>query len=54
MNFKAICFALFLPLSAYAQTMPADTLELEELVFVGFTKQKKVNLTGSVSQVKMD
>ena len=54
MNFKAICFALFLPLFAYAQTMPADTLELEELVFVGFAKQKKVNLTGSVSQVKMD
>lgn len=54
MNFKAICFALFLPLSAYAQTMPADTLELEELVFVGFAKQKKVNLTGAVNQVKMD
>ncbi|MGN1211484.1 MAG: SusC/RagA family TonB-linked outer membrane protein [Candidatus Cryptobacteroides sp.] len=37
-----------------AQTMPADTLRLDELVVVGFAQQKKVNLTGSVSQVNMD
>ena len=31
-----------------------DTQALDEVVVVGFAKQKKANLTGSVSSVKMD
>lgn len=49
----SFCIALLLAFSANAQKMPSDTLDLEELVFVGFSKEKKVNLTGSVSQVNM-
>lgn len=44
---------LFSSLSAFAQTTPSDTLKIDELVFVGFAQQKKVNLTGSVTQVDM-
>lgn len=47
------CIALFIAFSANAQNAPTDTLDLEDLVFVGFSKEKKVNLTGSVSQVNM-
>ena len=35
-------------------TMKEDSQTLEEVVVVGFGSQKKANLTGSVSQVKMD
>ena len=35
-------------------TLKEDSQTLEEVVVVGFGSQKKVNLTGSVSQVKMD
>ena len=35
-------------------TLKDDTQALEEVVVVGFGSQKKTNLTGSVSQVKMD
>lgn len=35
-------------------TLKEDSLTLEEVVVVGFGSQKKANLTGSVSQVKMD
>ncbi len=34
--------------------MREDTQELEELVFVGYGTQKKVNLTGSVSSINMN
>lgn len=34
--------------------LKTDTQELEEVVVVGFGSQKKENLTGAVSQVKMD
>ncbi len=47
---------LLAPVLSFAQipAQPADTLTIEELVFVGFTQQKKVNLTGSISQVDME
>lgn len=35
-------------------TLKEDSQTLEEVVVVGFGSQKKANLTGSVSQVKMD
>ena len=35
-------------------TMKEDSQTLDEVVVVGFGSQKKANLTGSVSQVKMD
>ena len=35
-------------------TLNEDTKNLDEVVIVGFAKQKKANLTGSVSSVKMD
>lgn len=35
-------------------TLKEDTQTLDEVVVVGFGSQKKANLTGSVSQVKMD
>lgn len=35
-------------------TLKEDSQTLEEIVVVGFGSQKKANLTGSVSQVKMD
>lgn len=35
-------------------TLKEDSQTLEEVVVVGFSSQKKANLTGSVSQVKMD
>lgn len=35
-------------------TLREDSQTLEEVVVVGFGSQKKANLTGSVSQVKMD
>lgn len=54
MKFKLLFSALFIPFLASAQTTPVDTLSLDELVFVGFANQKKVNLTGAVSQVNMD
>ena len=34
--------------------LKADTQSLDEVVVVGFGVQKKANLTGAVSQVKMD
>lgn len=37
----SFCIALLLAFSANAQKMPSDTLDLEELVFVGFSKEKK-------------
>ena len=37
-----------------AITLKEDTKTLEEVVVVGFGTQKKVDLTGAVSQVKMD
>lgn len=54
MKFKLLCLSLFFPAMLFSQTMPGDTLQLDELVFVGFVQQKKVNLTGSVSQVNME
>lgn len=47
---------LLAPVLSFAQipAQPADTLTIEELVFVGFAQQKKVNLTGSISQVDME
>ena len=47
---------LLAPVIRFAQipAQPADTLTIEELVFVGFAQQKKVNLTGSISQVDME
>ncbi|MGN0195002.1 MAG: SusC/RagA family TonB-linked outer membrane protein [Candidatus Cryptobacteroides sp.] len=54
MKLRLLLFLLLFPLAAAAQTMPGDTLSLDELVVTGFTKQKKVNLTGSVCQVDMD
>ena len=38
----SFCIALLLAFSANAQKMPSDTLDLEELVFVGFSKEKDV------------
>ena len=40
--------------SNFAITMKEDTQALEEVVVVGFGTQKKANLTGAVSTVKMD
>ena len=45
---------LAIPIAATAQETLADTLSIDELVFVGFAQQKKVNLTGAVSQVNME
>lgn len=45
---------LTMPIAATAQESLADTLSIDELVFVGFAQQKKVNLTGAVSQVNME
>ncbi|MBS7317051.1 MAG: TonB-dependent receptor plug domain-containing protein, partial [Bacteroidales bacterium] len=47
---------LLAPVLSFAQipAQPADTLTIDELVFVGFAQQKKVNLTGSISQVDME
>lgn len=36
------CIALLLSFSAGAQQMTSDTLDLEELLFVGFSKEKDV------------
>lgn len=46
--------ALLCPVLSYAQNSLTDTLSIEETVFVGFTRQKKVNLTGSVTSVNME
>src|SRR5690606_2710280 len=35
-------------------TLPEDNIGLNEVVVVGYGTQKKVNLTGAVSSVKMD
>lgn len=54
MRYTLVSLALlFSTLFASAQTTPSDTLKIDELVFVGFAQQKKVNLTGSVTQVNM-
>ena len=45
---------LTMPIAATAQESLDDTLSIDELVFVGFAQQKKVNLTGAVSQVNME
>ncbi len=39
---------------SFSVILREDTKALEEVVVVGFGIQKKINLTGSVSQVKMD
>lgn len=55
MNLKSLSIALMIiPVIANAQTSLSDTLVLDELIVVGFSQQKKINLTGSVTQVKMD
>lgn len=50
----SLILVLLTPAVGWTQTMPIDTLQLDELVVVGFAKQKKVNLTGAVSQVNID
>lgn len=42
------------PITTVVQTRLADTLNIEEVVCVGFAQQKKVNLTGAVTQINMD
>lgn len=54
MRFVPLLIAATLPISTYAQTPFADTLNIEEVICVGFANQKKSNLTGAVSQVNMD
>lgn len=44
----------YVPGHALKVTLKEDTQNLQEVVVVGFGSQKKANLTGSVSQVKMD
>lgn len=46
--------AMLCPIISVAQNSVTDTLSIKETVFVGFTNQKSVNLTGAVIQVDMN
>lgn len=54
MSFILLLIAALSPITTVVQTRLADTLNIEEVVCVGFAQQKKVNLTGAVAQINMD
>ena len=49
-----LIMAMLCPIISVAQNSVTDTLSIKETVFVGFTNQKSVNLTGAVIQVDMN